>query len=71
MRSFDAVCRMVAAGLGVGVLPQEAITPQLGGLAIKAVRLTDDWACRRHLLLTRSSPAASPAAQTLIATLLS
>ena len=71
MRSFDAVCRMVAAGLGVGVLPLEAITPQLGGLAIKAVRLTDEWACRRHLLLTRSSPATSPAAQTLATTLLS
>ena len=25
MRGFDAVCRMVAAGLGVGVLPLEAI----------------------------------------------
>src|SRR5690606_34938984 len=25
MRSFDAACRMVAAGLGVAVLPQEAI----------------------------------------------
>lgn len=71
MRSFDAVCRMVAAGLGVGVLPLEAITPQLGGLAIKAVRLNDEWANRHHQLLTRSSPASSPAAQTLVKTLLS
>jgi DNA-binding transcriptional LysR family regulator len=71
MRSFDAVCRMVAAGLGVGVLPLEAITPQLDHLAIKSVRLTDAWADRHHQLLIRTSPAPTPAAQTLIKTLLS
>lgn len=71
MRSFDAVCRMVAAGLGVGVLPLEAITPQLAGLAVKAVQLTDEWAKRRHQLLTRNTPPASPATQTLVKILLS
>jgi DNA-binding transcriptional LysR family regulator len=71
MRSFDAVCRMVAAGLGVGVLPLEAIKPQLASLAITTVNLTDSWADRNHQLLTRTSPAPTPAAQTLIETLLS
>jgi DNA-binding transcriptional LysR family regulator len=71
MRSFDAVCRMVAAGLGVGVLPLEAIAPQQSCLPIKSVRLTDGWATRTHKLLSRQEPAPSPATQTLINALLS
>jgi DNA-binding transcriptional LysR family regulator len=71
MRSFDAVCRMVAAGLGVGVLPLEAIAPQRSCLPIKAVRLTDRWATRTHKLLSRQEPSPSPATQTLISALLS
>ena len=38
MRSFDAVCRMVAGGLGVAVLPLQAIGPQLASLPLAAVR---------------------------------
>ena len=44
---FDAVCRMVAAGLGVGVLPLEAVGPQLACLPITAVPLSDPWASAR------------------------
>ena len=66
MRSFDAVCRMVAGGLGVGVLPREAIGPQLAHLPIHAVPLTDVWARRTHRLATRAGVALSPAARTLV-----
>lgn len=69
MRGFDAVCRMVAAGLGVGVLPLEAVAPQLAFLPLKAVRLSDPWARRTHRLATRSGVAPSPATRTLMAAL--
>lgn len=70
MRGFDAVCRMVAAGLGVGVLPLEAVGPQLTCLPITAVPLSDPWAIRTHRLITRSAPPPSPAARTVITTLM-
>jgi DNA-binding transcriptional LysR family regulator len=67
MRGFDAVCRMVAAGLGVGVLPLEAVAPQLACLPLKAVLLSDPWARRTHRLATRSGVPPSPATRTLMA----
>lgn len=70
MRSFDAVCRMVAAGLGVGVLPVQAIAPQLGALPIVGVPLADRWARRTHRLVTRDGVAPSPALAALIAALI-
>lgn len=53
MRSFDAVCRMIAGGLGVGVLPVQAIAPQLAALPVSAVPLADAWARRTHRLAVR------------------
>ncbi|MCP5284132.1 MAG: LysR family transcriptional regulator [Burkholderiaceae bacterium] len=69
MRSFDAVCRMVAAGLGVGVLPVQAIAPQLGALAIVGVPLSDRWAQRTHRLATRAGTTPSPALAALLVAL--
>jgi DNA-binding transcriptional LysR family regulator len=69
MRGFDAVARMVAAGLGVGVLPLEAMGPQLAHLPIKAVELTDPWARRTHRIAVRSDVPPSPAARKLISAL--
>lgn len=66
MRGFDAVCRMVAAGLGVGVLPLEAIAPQLAHLPLTAVPLSDPWARRTHHIATRTDAPPAPAALTLI-----
>ena len=66
MRGFDAVCRMVAAGLGVGVLPLEAIAPQLAHLPLSAVPLSDAWAQRTHHIATRTDAPPAPAALTLI-----
>jgi DNA-binding transcriptional LysR family regulator len=70
MRSFDAVCRMVAGGLGVGVLPLEAVTPQLAFLPLVAIPLSDAWAVRTHRLATREGVKPSAAAQSLMQALL-
>ncbi len=71
MRGFDAVARMVAAGLGVGVLPLEAMGPQLAHLPLQAIALTDPWARRTHRIAVRSDVSPSPAARKLIAALTS
>lgn len=64
IRSFDAMCRMVGAGLGVGVLPRAAALPHAGALGLQLVRLEGAWAQRRLLLAMRdraslSGPAAA------------
>ncbi|VWX56532.1 conserved hypothetical protein [Burkholderiales bacterium 8X] len=70
MRSFDAVCRMVAGGLGVAVLPLQAIGPQLASLPLRTVSLTDPWAARTHRIALRSGQDAAPATLTLVEFLL-
>ena len=69
LRSFDAVCRMVAAGLGVGVLPLQAVAPQLQALPLAAVPLQDAWARRTHRLVQREDVPLPPAAQLLVGAL--
>lgn len=57
VRSFDAMCQMVAAGMGVGVLPKEAIQPHVQSLQLRQVALDDEWARRRLLIGLRDSAA--------------
>ncbi len=59
VRSFDAMCQMVVAGMGVAVLPREAIQPQVQSLHLCQVALDDAWA-RRHLLIGLRDAAAVP-----------
>ena len=66
MRSFDAVCRMVAGGVGVSVLPREAIAPQLATLPIKAVRLAESWTMRTHRAMLRQGLPARAPVRTLV-----
>ncbi len=48
---FDGVRGMVAAGLGVAVLPEGAVVPYLGpNLGISALRLDEPWALRTLLI---------------------
>jgi DNA-binding transcriptional LysR family regulator len=66
MRSFDAAARMVAAGLGVAVLPRQALGPQLAHLPLHAVAIDEPWAHRTHHLALRVGEQASAAARTLV-----
>jgi len=50
---------MVAAGLGVGVLPRDAIQSHVRGMPLRQIELQDDWA-RRRLLLGLRDPDALP-----------
>jgi DNA-binding transcriptional LysR family regulator len=54
VRSFDAVCRMVASGAGLAVVPESAVLRSRDAANIKVVRMSDPWARRRLLLCMRS-----------------
>jgi DNA-binding transcriptional LysR family regulator len=60
VRSFDAVCHMVASGLGLAILPRAACAPMLRGMKLSTRPLADAWAQRRLLMATvtaQSDPA--------------
>jgi DNA-binding transcriptional LysR family regulator len=44
VRSFDAICRMIHHGMGVGILPEKTIYEELKELKLKTLPLTDRWA---------------------------
>ncbi|APX93416.1 LysR family transcriptional regulator [Halomonas sp. 1513] len=50
VRSFDAICRMIHHGMGVGVLPQRTIYRDLRDLELCSIPLADPWA-RRELVI--------------------
>jgi DNA-binding transcriptional LysR family regulator len=53
VRSFEAMCHMVAAGLGLGFLPEHAAKVLAKGLDLSVRPLHDPWAERRMLLCMR------------------
>lgn len=67
--SFETVCRMVALGVGVGIVPQ-AVASRAGG-KLRRVRLRDAWARRRLLLCVRSLDELPAHARQLLQALLS
>ena len=59
VRSFDAMCQMVAAGLGIAVLPDAAVQPHLRSMGLARIELADAWV-DRELLICMRDPAALP-----------
>ena len=53
VRSFDAMCQMVAAGLGVAVLPDAAVQPHLRSMGLARIELADAWVERELLIGVR------------------
>ena len=66
VRSFDAMGRMVAAGLGLAVLPRKGATPYAHALGLQMARLHGMPTERRLLLAMRQPQGLSPAAQALV-----
>ena len=52
--SFDAVCGMVAAGAGIGIVPEATAKRCRGSMKIDAKRLRDAWATRHLSICVRS-----------------
>jgi DNA-binding transcriptional LysR family regulator len=51
--SFEAVCRMIEANVGIGILPESAARRHAGNLALSLIRLSDDWAERNLIICVR------------------
>ncbi|MFP3566889.1 LysR family transcriptional regulator [Paraburkholderia sp. SIMBA_030] len=62
---FDAVCRMVQAGMGVGVLPLKVYQIMGRTLGLIGVPLEDAWSERNLLLIVRDVEALSPVSRLL------
>ena len=54
LRSFDAVCRMVESGVGVGIIPKNAAMRSMKSLKIRAIDISDQWAARKLVICARS-----------------
>ncbi len=61
LRDFDAICQMVAAGVGIAVVPEAAARRCARFMPIMMVKIRDPWANRKLAICAnwRSAPAAS------------
>jgi DNA-binding transcriptional LysR family regulator len=70
LRSFEAMCSMISAGVGVGVIPESAARRYSLTMPLRIYQLTDPWAVRERQILVRDRDALPACAQTLIAAVL-
>jgi DNA-binding transcriptional LysR family regulator len=66
LNSFDAIGQMVAAGIGVAVMPEVAARRCARSMKINVVRIRDAWANRRLAICARSFKSLSKPAQQLV-----
>ncbi|MFN3658333.1 MAG: LysR family transcriptional regulator [Pseudolabrys sp.] len=66
LRSFDAICRLVEAHVGVGIVPETTVQRAARTMGISAVRLTDAWALRDLTICVRDVAALPPYARQLV-----
>jgi DNA-binding transcriptional LysR family regulator len=64
--SFDAVCRMVETGAGVGIVPEVTARRCRRSMKIDAVSLRDQWAKRRLAICVRRLRSLPAGAQRLV-----
>ena len=66
VRSFETICRMVDAGLGIGLLPSQAAQVLSKGLGLTVRTLDEEWACREMLLVFKPERAVQPSVARLL-----
>ena len=64
--SYDAMCLMVNAGLGVGVMPRGSAALYQGQLAVRTITLDEPWAQRQLALCVRSEESLSSVTRLLV-----
>jgi DNA-binding transcriptional LysR family regulator len=65
MPTFEGVCRMVASGVGFGIVPETIARRCQRSMKIASVRLTDGWATRRLVVCVRDAGDLAPPAREL------
>jgi DNA-binding transcriptional LysR family regulator len=66
VKSFDVVARLVQAGLGIGILPEDAANAFARPMGLRFVSLTDTWAARRMYVGVKSHASLSAPAKRLV-----
>lgn len=64
--TLDAACRIVAARLGVAILPRQATEPHVQALGLRFVPLAEPWARRRFVICLRDATTLPAAARLLV-----
>ncbi|HMN79945.1 MAG TPA: LysR family transcriptional regulator [Burkholderiaceae bacterium] len=70
VRSFDAMARMIATGVGLGMLPWRGAAPHAASMGLRMIELDDPWALRRLLVGWRDREMLDGPARTLLDQLL-
>ncbi|RZT36740.1 LysR family transcriptional regulator [Cupriavidus agavae] len=70
VRSFEAACRMIEAGVGVGVLPLSAALRHQRTMQLAIVELPEAWAVRERAVIVRELDGLPSCAKALIDTLI-
>jgi DNA-binding transcriptional LysR family regulator len=66
VRSFEAMCKVIEAGVGIGVVPESAAIRHSKTMNLKLLELADSWALRDRSVLVRDGETLSSSVQTLI-----
>ena len=53
VRSFEAMCRLIEAGVGIGILPETAARRHKKTMKLHLADLTDAWAARERRIVVR------------------
>ncbi|MBB4631104.1 LysR substrate-binding domain-containing protein [Sphingosinicella soli] len=64
--SFDAVCRMISAGFGIGILPLMAAASHVENSQLRLIELDEPWSVRQMLICTKSDVEPSGPTELLI-----
>ncbi|CAD5110503.1 LysR family transcriptional regulator [Zestomonas carbonaria] len=67
--SFEAVCRMIETGVGIGVIPESAALRHSRTMQLAIVELDEPWAVRERSMLVRDLEALPGSVRALIETL--
>jgi DNA-binding transcriptional LysR family regulator len=66
LRDFDAICQMVAADVGIAIVPEAAARRSARSMPIAIVRIRDPWANRKLVICARSFKALPRPAKLLV-----
>lgn len=66
LSSFEAVCRMIEAGVGIGVIPESAARRHSRTMKLALIELDEAWAVRERSILVRELDALPGSVRALI-----
>lgn len=66
LSSFDAMCRMIGSGVGVGIVPESAARRNQHSMNLALIELVDAWSVRERYVLVREREALPAYAQSLV-----